>query len=247
MTTDAAVSYGTSAARMLQRYGADPDRIAVGCNVGDVAFYYQMVNSFRQTASYREEYLQWPRPLFLYVGQLVSRKGLQILLKAFESLDMPNEWGLVIVGTGPDDGNLRQYCMDHGLANVFFAGFQQRGDLIRSFALADVFVLPSLREQGAIVLSEALASGLYVLASVNDGIAPDFIVPGKNGDFIDPASIPLLANQLQELIQQYRHVPWDPDELSREFMKTQPIQRYAAAFLVAMHLAQQNHLRAKST
>jgi glycosyltransferase involved in cell wall biosynthesis len=233
----AVVAYSTCAAEEFRKLGAPSDRIAIGRNVGDVEFFYERIRSFRKTDDYSQEYGRWPRPLFLYVGQLIGRKGIGNLLEALSVLPLPTRWGLIIVGSGPEKGALVQFCSERHLDNVYFTGFRQRNDLVRYFALADAFILPSLRETGAIVLSEALASGLFILPSKYDGVAPDLIIHGRNGYFIDPNHTEGLSNQIKITLQRYRTDPWDRDNIADEFMRTKPLTSYATALLNGVHSA----------
>jgi len=106
--------------------------------------------------------------------------------------------------------------------------------------LADVFILPSLQEPGAIVLSEALASGLFLLGSRHDGVAPDLISHSQqNGLLIDPSNPDRLSGQIAQTISRYVNQPWDRCRIAAEFVENRPIARYASAFLEGMRIAQQ--------
>lgn len=234
---DSIISYSSIAADEFKRLGAKANRITVGYNVGDVQYFYRKVKEFRQSAEYQTTSCKHRKPVFLYVGQLVERKGLIPLFKALKQYSMNSSWELFIVGSGPDENKLHLFCSDNGLTNVHFTGFLQGEELVRFFALADVFILPSLRESGAIVLSEALASGLYVLASENDGIAPDLIRPGENGEFINPMNIQSLSEQLSNVIDRCVDDVWNRDDIADEFMRNIPVERYANAFLEGVRSA----------
>jgi glycosyltransferase involved in cell wall biosynthesis len=97
--------------------------------------------------------LDLPRPVFLCVGRVATEKG----LPAFLDLDLPGS--KLVVG----DGHLLPE-MKRRYPEVRFVGRQEGEALVRHYASADVFVLPSRTETFGLVMLEALACGLPVAA-----------------------------------------------------------------------------------
>jgi glycosyltransferase involved in cell wall biosynthesis len=130
---------------------------------------------------------------FLYVGRLDPEKGLDTLLEAFR--DVPGE--LVLVGTGSDEERLR------GLAGerVRFEGPKDRDELVASYRDADVFVLPSRSEPWGMVLNEAAAASLPLVATEESGAAQDLIEEGVNGFRVRTGDAALLRDRLTRLAE----------------------------------------------
>jgi glycosyltransferase involved in cell wall biosynthesis len=101
----------------------------------------------------------------LFVGQLLVRKGLLYLLKAWDALRLPNA-ELVIVGQPMDETRniLSRYV---GRKDIVFKGFIP--DPAAEYQQADVFVLPTLDEGSAKVVYEAMACGLPCIVTANAG------------------------------------------------------------------------------
>ncbi|MEV7596900.1 glycosyltransferase family 4 protein [Kitasatospora sp. NPDC089797] len=104
------------------------------------------------------------RPLqLLYVGRLSPQKNVGRLLEAIALLRRPVR--LRIVGDGELRGRLERQAAELGLENVEFAGAKLGPELVRCYAEAEAFVLPSDREGMPLVVLEAMAAGLPVIAT----------------------------------------------------------------------------------
>jgi phosphatidylinositol alpha-mannosyltransferase len=124
----------------------------------------------------------------LFVGRDEPRKGLPVLLDAFARLGSDAE--LVLVGPGPPAGRS---------ARVQALGRVSDEELRRELARADVLVAPSLGgESFGIVLLEAMAAGLPVVASDIDGYRA--VLPGSAGRLVPPGDADALAAALHELL-----------------------------------------------
>lgn len=167
------------------RAGAKPEKIALVPNGVDITRFVPPQDDRRWQAGDTER-------IILFTGFLIQRKGVRYLLDALALLppDLP-PYRVVIVGEGPEEGNLRQQVAALGLgARVEFLGFQSQALVSEWMRRAFLFVLPSLEEGQGVVLLEALASGTPVVASDVDGIR-DVIVPevGRRVPATDAAAL----------------------------------------------------------
>jgi glycosyltransferase involved in cell wall biosynthesis len=128
---------------------------------------------------------------FLYAGRLDPEKGVDVLLRAFEQV--PGR--LVIAGSGTEEECLRALAPK----GVELVGPKTRGELVRLYAEADVLVLPSRSEPWGMVLNEAVAAGLPLVATDEVGAAHDLIEDGVNGFRIPAEDLSALAGALRQL------------------------------------------------
>lgn len=113
-------------------------------------------------------------PLLLYVGRLSAEKNLESLRSLLEAYPQVR---LALVGDGPHRPALEKHFA--GLP-VYFAGFLYKEELARAYGSSDVFVMPSRTETLGLVVLEAMASGLPVVAARAGGI-PEMIEDGMSG------------------------------------------------------------------
>ena len=137
---------------------------------------------------------------FLYVGRLASVKGLPLLLHACRTLlDSNLPFKCTVIGEGPDRGMLEALCGRLGLReHVCLVGAIGQDHIQEYYDLADVFVLPSFAEGVPVVLMEAMAKEVPVIATRVMGI-PELVEDGVSGLLIPPASVEALADAMQQL------------------------------------------------
>lgn len=120
-------------------------------------------------------------PLVLFVGRLSSEKNLESLRDWLEGSPGVR---LAFVGDGPQRSKLERHFA--GLP-VFFAGFLYKEELAAAYASSDIFVMPSRTETLGLVVLEAMASGLPVVAARAGGI-PEMIEEGVTGYLVSTSS-----------------------------------------------------------
>lgn len=142
----------------------------------------------------------------LYVGQLIHRKGVDILLRALQRVNMEN-WRLSIAGTGPLQSEYIQKCRELGIDNhVKFIGVLPNDAVKVRIAHADLLVLPSRFDGWGAVVNEALMSGVPVICSDQCGAA-DLLRSEWRGAVFPTESVQALADLLKKKIGQCKNSP----------------------------------------
>ncbi len=229
--SDGFIAYGTKAKEYLECIGADGSRINICINTVDMEYFREGAKTGRGSVDFARRRGSYPEFLMLYSGQLIRRKGLSRALAAIDRLHDP-DIGLIVVGSGPQEAELKRFCEGRGL-NVYFEGFKQQDSLPEYYALADVFVLPSIDEVWGLVVNEALAAGQYVLCSKYAGAGYDLIRPGWSGELFDPDDTDGLAEAIMRLKASAPKIRERRDEISRRAVGEFGIERSAQAFIEA--------------
>lgn len=172
---------GRASAEYVRSFGIPDDRIALAPNAVDAEIFGAAAvdRSGRETCT------------FLYAGRLDPEKGLDVLVAAFSRV--PGR--LVIAGSGAEEERLRALANDR----VRFTGPLDRDELVPLYAEADVFVLPSRSEPWGMVLNEAAAAGLALVATDGVGAAHDLVEDGVNGFRVPVEDESALARALTRL------------------------------------------------
>jgi glycosyltransferase involved in cell wall biosynthesis len=134
----------------------------------------------------------------VFLGRLVSDKGIEMLLQAFAQL-RPTGWRLTIIGDGPERGELELLATELDISDsVKFSGSLQGETLVHELNRHELMVVPSRwREPFGVVALEGLASGCVVLASDGGGL-PDAV--GSAGLLFRRGDLADLTRRLRELI-----------------------------------------------
>jgi glycosyltransferase involved in cell wall biosynthesis len=136
-------------------------------------------------------------PRVLIVSRLAEGKGFDVLLDAAERLKR-EDVSILIAGDGPLRSNLDNEIHDRSLDDtVHLLGY--RTDIANVMAGSDILVLPSFREGTPLVIIEAMAVGLPVIATNIAGI-PELIDDTKTGYLIEPGDSDVLASKIDELV-----------------------------------------------
>jgi glycosyltransferase involved in cell wall biosynthesis/2-polyprenyl-3-methyl-5-hydroxy-6-metoxy-1,4-benzoquinol methylase len=139
-------------------------------------------------------------PTILFVGAIGFQKGIPYLLEAVRALRVNGKkFNLKLIGRFEKDfeawiksSPLRSEIDEH-------IAFVPNRELVQHFHQADIFVLPSVQEGLALVVAEAMASGLPVIATENTG-ASEFIESGKSGIIVPAGNADALSIAIVDLL-----------------------------------------------
>jgi glycosyltransferase involved in cell wall biosynthesis len=134
------------------------------------------------------------------VATLHPRKGLIYLIEAYKEVQETNpQTKLVLIGEGPQKKDLEKKVKKLGLEDkVVFLNHQE--SIPKLLKSSDLFVLPSIKEAFGLVLLEAMAAQIPIIASAVGGI-PEIIENNKNGILVEPANPKMLAEKILFLIK----------------------------------------------
>ena len=136
----------------------------------------------------------------LCVGRLIPRKGVQHLIRALAGMrPVRRPVSLTVVGSGPQQDELEALARSLEVRGIRFAGFVDQDKLPIHYAAADVFVLPTLDDPFGMVLLEAAASGLALVASKHAGATLDLVQDGESGLVFDPQDEQALSERIARL------------------------------------------------
>lgn len=144
-----------------------------------------------------------PGPLrVVFVGSLIARKGLHVLLAALAALPAET-WSLEVIGDVKRDpgyaARIRRQIARLGLqASVSLRGAADDQDVAEAFRRSHVLAVPSAYEGFGIVYLEAMTFGLPVLASTAGG-ASEVVTEGESGYLIPPGDVTALTKRLEAL------------------------------------------------
>jgi len=215
---------GTWAREYLIHYGADPDRMWFVPNTPDVALLDAKARELQpQRTALRREKGIGDGPVVLSLGRLVDFKRIDHLIRAFGRANVPPAATLSIVGDGVSRPSLEALVQQLGLRDrVRFHGFVEPSEVPSWFAIADLFVLPSVGETWSVALLEALSSGVSVVTTDSVGAAVDAIHDPVVGNIVRSGDVEALSVAITDRLIH----PSDRDTVRRHWAATLDGFRY---------------------
>jgi len=193
---------GSRGRAYFEKYGASPDRIFYFPYEPDYA-QISGVTQMQIEAVWHRFDLQKARRHLIYSGRLVAIKRVDLLIDAFASVakDRP-DWDLIIAGDGPLRAALESRVPSELRGRVKWLGFiGEQGDLSAIYRTCDVLVLPSDYEPWAVVINEAAAAGMAIVASDVVGAAVELVQDGVNGRIFKAGDLASLSRSLLDVTE----------------------------------------------
>lgn len=191
----------------FQKYGADPAQCFRVPYEPDYESYVR-VDAMDLERFRRDRGLSADRKYLIYSGRLVAVKRLDLLIAAFVQLaDQRAGWDLLIAGEGPLGESLVRRVPTPLKERVHWLGLCDADQMRLAYHAADVLVLPSDDEPWGLVVNEAMASGLVVVASDVVGSAHEMVEDHVSGRLFNAGDLTGLTESLRDVT--------DPAQLPR--------------------------------
>lgn len=179
------------------------------------------------------------RPVVLYASKFMARKFPDQLLEAYRQLPEPRPY-LIYVGDGEMRPSMEDTARKYQLKDVRFAGFRNQSELPAFYAVADIFVLPSINETWGLVINEAMNAGCAIITTDQVGSACDLVLPGDNGFVISSCNVTALTDALESCLAQDRFR--DMGKRSKEIIQGWGIMQNVAGLRNSLSLPNANEV-----
>lgn len=174
----------------------DPSKIYIGGMSADSKGLVDGLKNFKDKESFKRSLNIGSGITYLYVGRLIELKGVNYLLDAWRKhIENHAEDKLLIIGGGE---KLKEYASKYNdLGSIYFSGAINYSDIYKYYAVADVFVIPTLEDNWSLVVPEAMACGLPIACSIYNGCYPELVREGINGKLFDPLKKETIIDALE--------------------------------------------------
>lgn len=199
--------------------------ISMGCDTAMFGQKHRVENYFGQG----------DKKVVLFVGRLAEKKGVSY---AIEAMRQVNNAMLVIAGDGPLKSKLQRQAetvQKESGSTILFLGAKTHEELKGIYASADLFVMPSItakdgdKEGFGLVILEAFASGLPIVASRSGGIT-DIVKDGVNGYLAEEKDVSGLADRINIVLQDkniYNKMQTEAKKTAQRYDYCEIAKRYA--------------------
>ena len=141
---------------------------------------------------------------FVAIGNLIHRKGFDVLLSSFQKSNLADRGcRIIIVGDGPEKMKLDEQAKFLGISDfVQLTGRLTKQEIIGIMSICNAFIMSSRAETFGVVCIEALSQGLPNIATICGG--PEEFITRKNGFLIKPDNVECLADAMVSMFENYK-------------------------------------------
>lgn len=200
---NAALVAGKPHRSYMRKLGIADDTIFDGLDVVDNEFFANMAQEARSDPDAFSHLpgLREGAPYFLVSSRFIPRKNLERLFSVYARYrrQNPQPWRLVILGDGRLKADLEAQVAREEIDGVTFAGLRTLKEVSAYYAFAGALIHPAIADQWALVVNEAMATGLPVIVSTGAGCAYDLVEPPKNGYQFEPEDSEALLEAMSKM------------------------------------------------
>lgn len=169
-----------------RKLGFDSSKILLNCFSADTDVFLNVPMESKRNV--------YPKR-FLYVGRFVDVKGIDVLVKAWNSIHDKKGWTLTLIGDGPLKERYKRESRD-----IIIKDFMSQTELASEAANAGCFVLPSRFEPWALVIQEFACAALPIVCTRQCGASYHFVLNGYNGYVVEAEDVSALAMAMERII-----------------------------------------------
>lgn len=189
---------GSETKKYLESIGVSPNKIVIGGMSADSEGLRKAIAAFSEEKKniFKEKFQKDTNGiLYLFTGKLIERKGILPLLAAWmKHIEKYPSDNLLVVGDGEQhDECKRKYG---NVSSIHLEGGVTYDDIYKYYAVADVYILPTIEDNWSLVIPEAMSCGLPVATSIYNGCHVELIHEGENGTTFDTFNQESLVNAL---------------------------------------------------
>lgn len=195
---------GSETKKYLESIGVSSDKIAIGGMSADSEGLRNAIAAFPEDVkkAFKGKFQRNTNGiLYLFTGKLIERKGILPLLAAWMKHieKYPND-NLLVVG----DGELYDECKHRygNISSIHLEGGVPYDEIYKYYAIADVYILPTIEDNWSLVIPEAMSCGLPVATSIYNGCYSELIKTGENGCVFDS----LKQDTIVKALDYFHHV-----------------------------------------
>jgi glycosyltransferase involved in cell wall biosynthesis len=190
--TDALCCNGYLSKEYLEYLGVPSFKITTGYMVHEHKVYEGLsVSNFKEASSQKT---------FLFVGQLVKRKGVDLLMNAWSTRMKDLDCKLVLVGDGELKEWVQNFIAENNITNVEVIGKVEHKEIPHYYEACDVFVMPTLEDNWSLVVPEAMSHAKPVITTIYNGCYYELITE-DTGLAVDPLKPLEMSNSLQVMYE----------------------------------------------